>query len=55
VGTASNLGAAADISGSYSAASAGNGGGGRTAGLQNAKGVVLELRGRKSVLICPSI
>jgi hypothetical protein len=49
VGTASNLQTASDIEGSYSAASASVAvaGGGKTARLQNAKGVVLELHGRQ--------
>jgi hypothetical protein len=46
-GTASNLGAAADIAGAYSAISGGAAfaGGGKSARLQNAKGVVLDLHG----------
>jgi hypothetical protein len=49
VGTASNLRTAADIAGTYSAASAGVAvaGGARTATLQNSKGVVLTLRGKQ--------
>jgi hypothetical protein len=49
VGTAHNLQTAADIAGSYSAVSAGLAvaGGGKTAQLQNARGVVLRLRGRQ--------
>jgi hypothetical protein len=49
VGTASNLRIAADIEGSYSAVSASVAvaGGGKTARLQNSKGVVLELRGQQ--------
>jgi hypothetical protein len=47
VGTASNLRTAADIAGTYSAASAGVAvaGGGKAATLQNANGVVLTLQG----------
>jgi hypothetical protein len=47
VGTASNLRTAADIAGTYSAISAGVAfaGGGKSARLQNAKGVVLDLHG----------
>jgi hypothetical protein len=47
VGTASNLRTAADIAGSYSAASASVAvvGGAKVARLQNAKGVILELHG----------
>jgi hypothetical protein len=47
VGTASNLRTAADIAGSYSAVSGGIAfaGGGKSARLQNAKGVVLDLHG----------
>jgi hypothetical protein len=47
VGTASNLHRARDIAGTYSAAGAGLAiaGGGQVARLQNANGVVLELRG----------
>jgi hypothetical protein len=49
VGTAHNLRTAADIAGSYAAVSAGLAvaGGGKTAQLQNSKGVVLRLRGRQ--------
>lgn len=49
VGTASNLRTAADIAGTYSAASAGIAvaGGGKAATLQNANGVVLRLEGRQ--------
>lgn len=49
VGTAENLQSAADIAGTYTAASAGVAiaGGARTAVLQNAKGVVLRLQGRQ--------
>jgi hypothetical protein len=49
VGTATNLTTAADIAGSYSAASAGLAvaGGAKVATLQNAKGVVLQLQGRQ--------
>jgi len=49
VGTASNLRTAADIVGSYSAASAGIAvaGGGKVATLQNSNGVVLQLHGRQ--------
>jgi hypothetical protein len=49
VGTASNLRTAADIAGSYSAASAGIAvaGGGKVATLQNSNGVVLQLHGRQ--------
>jgi hypothetical protein len=49
VGTASNLRTAADIAGTYSALSAGIAvaGGGKVATLQNANGVVLQLRGRQ--------
>ena len=49
VGTATNLTTAADIAGSYSAASAGLAvaGGTKVATLQNAKGVVLQLQGRQ--------
>jgi hypothetical protein len=49
VGTATNLTTAADIAGSYSAASAGLAvaGGKKVATLQNAKGVVLQLQGRQ--------
>ena len=47
VGTASNLRTASDIAGTYSAVSAGVAiaAGGKTARLQNQKGVVLELHG----------
>ena len=47
VGTASNLRIASDIAGTYSAVSAGVAvaAGGKTARLQNQKGVVLELHG----------
>ena len=47
VGTASNLRTAADIAGTYSAASAGIAvaGGGKAATLQNSNGVVLSLQG----------
>jgi hypothetical protein len=47
VGTASNLRTAADIAGSYSVVSAGIAvaGGGKSARLQNAKGVVLDVHG----------
>lgn len=50
VGTASNLREATDIVGSYSAAGAGVAiaGGARSIQLQNAKGVVLNLRGRQA-------
>jgi len=49
VGTASHLRTAADIAGTYSAASAGIAvaGGGKAATLQNSNGVVLTLRGRQ--------
>jgi hypothetical protein len=49
VGTASNLRTAADIAGTYSAASAGIAvaGGAKAATLQNSNGVVLTLRGRQ--------
>ena len=49
VGTATNLNSAADIAGSYTAASAGLAvaGGARTATLQNSKGVVLNLKGKE--------
>jgi hypothetical protein len=49
VGTATNLRTAADIAGSYSAASAGLAvaGGAKVATLQNANGVVLQLQGRQ--------
>jgi hypothetical protein len=49
VGTASNLRTAADIAGTYSAASAGIAvaGGGKVATLQNSNGVVLQLRGKQ--------
>ena len=49
VGTATNLRTAADIAGSYSAASAGLAvaGGAKVATLQNANGVVLKLQGRQ--------
>ena len=49
VGTASNLRTAADIAGTYSAASAGLAvaGGAKAVTLQNAKGVVLTLQGRQ--------
>jgi hypothetical protein len=49
VGTASNLRTAADIAGTYSAVSAGIAvaGGAKAATLQNANGVVLQLRGRQ--------
>jgi hypothetical protein len=49
VGTASNLRTAADIVGSYSAASAGIAvaAGGKVATLQNSNGVVLQLQGRQ--------
>jgi hypothetical protein len=49
VGTASNLRTAADIAGTYSAASAGIAvaGGGKVVTLQNSNGVVLHLRGRQ--------
>ena len=49
VGTASNLRTAADIAGTYSAASAGLAvaGGARVVTLQNANGVVLTLQGRQ--------
>src|SRR4051812_42548948 len=48
-GTVSNLNTPADITGSYSAVSAGLAvaGGGKTARLQNAKGILLELQGRQ--------
>jgi hypothetical protein len=47
VGTASNLRTAADIAGAYTGVGAGIAivGGGKVARLQNAKGVVIELRG----------
>jgi hypothetical protein len=50
VGTASNLREATDIVGSYSAAGAGVAvaGGARSIQLQNAKGVVLNLRGKQA-------
>jgi hypothetical protein len=50
VGTASNLRTAADIAGSYSAIGSGVAvaGGVQAARLQNANGVVLELRGRQA-------
>jgi hypothetical protein len=49
VGRAYNLRLASDIAGTYTAVSAGVAvaGGARTARLQNANGVVLELRGRQ--------
>jgi hypothetical protein len=49
VGTAANLRTAADIAGSYSAASAGLAvaGGARVATLQNSSGVVLKLQGKQ--------
>jgi hypothetical protein len=49
VGTATNLRTAADIAGSYSAASAGLSvaGGAKVATLQNSNGVVLQLQGRQ--------
>jgi len=49
VGTATNLQTAADIAGSYSAASAGLAvaGGAKVATLQNSNGVVLQLHGRQ--------
>jgi hypothetical protein len=49
VGTASHLRTAADIAGTYSAASAGIAvaGGAKAATLQNSNGVVLTLRGRQ--------
>jgi hypothetical protein len=49
VGTATNLTTAADIAGSYSAASAGLAiaGGAKVATLQNSNGVVLQLHGRQ--------
>jgi hypothetical protein len=49
VGTASNLRTAADIAGTYAAASAGIAvaGGAKAATLQNSNGVVLTLRGRQ--------
>jgi hypothetical protein len=48
-GTASNLRTAADIAGSYSVVSAGFAvaGGGKSARLQNAKGVVLDVHGKQ--------
>jgi hypothetical protein len=48
-GTASNMNSPADITGAYSAVSAGVAiaGGGKTARLQNANGVVLQLQGRQ--------
>ena len=48
-GTASNLRTAADIAGTYSAASAGIAvaGGAKVVTLQNSNGVVLQLRGRQ--------
>jgi len=50
VGTASNLRAPTDIAGTYSAAGAGVavGGGARSIRLQNANGVILDLRGRQA-------
>jgi hypothetical protein len=50
VGTASNLRTAADIAGTYSAASAGIAvaGGGKVATLQNSNGVVLTLHGQQA-------
>jgi hypothetical protein len=50
VGTASNLRDPTDIAGTYSAAGAGVavGGGARSIQLQNAKGVILDLRGRQA-------
>lgn len=50
VGTASNLRTASDIAGTYSAVSAGVAvaAGGKTARLQNEKGVVLDLRGTQA-------
>ena len=50
VGTASNLRRASDIAGTYSAAGAGLAvaGGARAITLQNANGVVLNLRGRQA-------
>jgi hypothetical protein len=49
VGTASNLRSAADIAGTYTAVSAGVAvaGGGKVAQLQNANGVLLQLRGKQ--------
>jgi hypothetical protein len=49
VGTASNLRTAADIAGTYSAASAGIAvaGGAKVVTLQNSNGVVLQLRGKQ--------
>ena len=49
VGAVSNLRTAADIAGTYSAVSAGIAvaGGAKAATLQNANGVVLQLRGRQ--------
>jgi len=49
VGTATNLRTAADIAGSYSAGSVGVAvaGGAKVATLQNANGVVLQLRGKQ--------
>jgi hypothetical protein len=49
VGNAHNMRSAADIAGTYSAvgASLAVAGGGKTARLQNSKGVVLELRGKQ--------
>ncbi|MGC1695297.1 MAG: hypothetical protein WA743_08480 [Pseudolabrys sp.] len=49
VGVARHLRVAEDIAGNYTAVSAGFAvaGGGKTAHLQNSKGVVLELRGRQ--------
>jgi hypothetical protein len=48
-GTASNLRTAADIAGTYSAASAGIAvaGGAKVVTLQNSNGVVLQLRGKQ--------
>lgn len=49
VGTASNLRSASDIAGSYTAVSAGVAvaGGGKSAVLQNARGVTLKVQGRQ--------
>jgi hypothetical protein len=46
VGSASNLRRASDIAGTYTAVGAAAGGGASTIRLQNARGVVLDLRGR---------
>lgn len=49
VGTATNINSAADVAGTYTALSAGVAvaGGARTATLKNAKGVVLNLKGKE--------